>query len=223
MKIITHQSSVPTADYFLQPYAIIFAERTMAEVELKVDEAEENEFVQKERPYWPFIPSPCTVPVCQGFGKFSSYRDFREHWTRKHTKELSHYICQECGKKFANNKHAKAHTKSRIHKGKTITIKYVQEPNTEFINPWDTLPYQLGDKEDRANMITIQRHRLAEERREMNKRKIDVSKIPYVGDSVCRDERVVEREGRLYKDTGLWGPPEKRKRIPLMDKKADQQ
>ena len=167
MKIITLQSSVPTADYFLQPYAIIFAERTMAEVELKVDEADENEFVQKERPYWPFIPSHCTVPFCQGFGKFSSYRDFREHWTRKHTKVLSHYIYQECGKKFANNKH----TKSRIHKGKTITIKYVQEPNTEFINPWDTLPYQLGDKEDRANMITIQRHRLAEERREMNKRK----------------------------------------------------
>ena len=34
--------------------------------------------------------------------------------------------CHSCRKKFANKKHAKAHTKSNIHKGQSITIKFMQ-------------------------------------------------------------------------------------------------
>ena len=188
----------------------------MAELELHVNEGEETTFLRKERPYWPFVPSPCPVRSCFIFGKFSSYGDFREHWTKKHNLKSSYFQCQSCGKQFSNNKHAKMHTKSRIHAKQTVTIKYLQCDSEEFIDPRDHLPYQLGDKEDRQNMKTYQRHTAAEKRkREIEEKKDDYSNIPYFGPSICRDERVVEKDGELYKDTNMWNSPRKRKRVPL--------
>ena len=94
----------------------------MAEFDITVDKDEHNQFLQQERPYWPMVPTQCTVPVCRIFGPFSSFKDFQEHWSKKHTEVSSFYKCQSCGKKFSNNKHAKAHTKSKIHKGNPLQL-----------------------------------------------------------------------------------------------------
>ena len=101
----------------------MFTEDEMAEIELQLDEGEEKDLLRRERPYWPFVPTTCTVPSCRVFGTFSSFRDFREHWTEKHNSDKSYYKCQSCGKRFPSNKHAKSHTFSRQHKGQNITIK----------------------------------------------------------------------------------------------------
>ena len=98
----------------------------MAELEITVDEDKHNKFIQQERPYWSFLPTHCTVPVCRIFGLLSSFQDFCEHLSRKHTEMTSFYKCQSCGKKFANHKYTKAHTKSNIHKVQFITIKKMQ-------------------------------------------------------------------------------------------------
>ena len=183
----------------------------MAEFDITVDKDEHNQFLQQERPYWPMVPTQCTVPVCRIFGPFSSFKDFQEHWSKKHTEVSSFYKCQSCGKKFSNNKHAKAHTKSKIHKGQSITIKYMELKNEEFINPQDSLPYQLGSKEKREEMRTIQRYSASQKRKaDLEVKENDFSKILYYGDGICRDERVVERNGQLYRDTNLWDKQSKR-------------
>ena len=183
----------------------------MAEFDITVDKDEHNQFLQQERPYWPMVPTQCTVPVCRIFGPFSSFKDFQEHWSKKHTEVSSFYKCQSCGKKFSNNKHAKAHTKSKIHKGQSITIKYMELKNEEFINPQDSLPYQLGSKEKREEMRTIQRYSASQKRKaDLAVKENDFSKIPYYGDGIYRDERVVERNGQLYRDTNLWDKLSKR-------------
>ncbi|MEW8547656.1 MAG: hypothetical protein AB2693_29460 [Candidatus Thiodiazotropha sp.] len=192
----------------------------MAELEVSIDPQEEATFFQNHRPLWPFVPSVCTVPSCLELGKFSSFRDFRDHWHEKHNEFISHYKCQACGKLFSNNKHAKSHTKARIHKGQTVTIKYIQDKNNFYIDSMDFLPYQLGSKEDQENSRSTQRHIAREKRRrEQLEQKEDFSKIPYFGDGICRDERVVERNGQLYRDTNLWSKKESdRKRIKLARK-----
>ena len=189
----------------------------MAQLEVNIDPQEEATFFHHQRPLWPFVPSFCTVPCCQTFRKFSSFRDFRDHWHQKHSEFISHYKCQACGKLFANNKHANSHTKARVHKDQTVTIKYIKEKNSGYINPGEYLPYQLGDKEDQENTKTLQR-RLAREKRqrELSDHKDDFSHISYNGDGICRDERVVERHRQLYRDTNLWSKNEQdRKRVKL--------
>ena len=79
------------------------------------------------------------------------------------------------------------------------------------------MPYQLGDKEDQETTNTLQR-RLAREKRqrELLDRKDGLSQIPYYEDGICRDERVVERHGQLYRDINLWSNNEQdRKRVKL--------
>ena len=113
---------------------------------------------------------------------------------------------------FSDNRNAKSHTKSRIHKGQSITIKFLKETNDEYIDPKGNLPCQLGDTEDRANMRTIQRHHAREQRkREMAEKENDFSKVSYFGQGICRDERVVERDGQLYRDTNLWSKSKRRR------------
>ena len=82
----------------------------MAQLEVNIDPQEEATFFQTQRPLWPFVLFVCTVPCCQTSRKFSSFRDFTDHWRQRHSEFISHYKCQACGKLFANNKHAKSHT-----------------------------------------------------------------------------------------------------------------
>ena len=77
------------------------------------------------------------------------------------------------GKLFSNNIHTKSHSKARIHKGQTVTIKYIKEKNSGYINPGEYLPYQLGEKEDQENTKTIQRRLARETRQELSDRKDD--------------------------------------------------
>ena len=55
----------------------------------------------------------------------------------------------------------------------------------------------------------------------MEEKKDDYSNIPYFGTSICRDERVVERDGELYKDTNMWNSP--RTRIDVYETLCPQQ
>ena len=48
-------------------------------------------------------------------------------------------------------------------------------------------------------MRTIQRHSASQKRKSnLAVKENDFSKIPYFGDGICRDERVVESNGQLY-------------------------
>lgn len=184
----------------------------MADDEISVSDNEgEAAFMEKERPLWPQTPSLCTVPKCQKIGLMCSFKDFQDHWNIFHNEMKYHYKCIACRRLFANNKHAKAHTKSRIHKGQSITIKYVTEKNDSYIDPITFLPYQLGSKENRSDMREIQRDIARDNRRKLAENAKDVN-IPYSGRNVNRDERVVERQGELYLDSGLWNSPSRRKR-----------
>ena len=107
-------------------------------------------------------------------------------------------------------KHAKGHTKSRCHKGQTITLKYISEKNENYIDPAGYLPYELGSKEDRANMRTVQRHLASEERKQLTAERDQSIVIPS-GDGICRDERVVDRNGTLFRDSNMWDTSNKRK------------
>lgn len=191
------------------------------EVEVKLNDEGVNDFMEQERPLWPCIPSYCTVPICQRFGKLSTFNVFRDHWTEKHSQELPSYKCQGCGKRFRNTKHARAHLQGKIHKGQTVTIKYVKTPNDTYIDPRGILPYRFGSKEERTQMLSLQRQNVrAQRQQEMNEMQDNYSNIPFYGENVCRDERVVERGGRLYRDTNLWQAPEHRRRIPLSDRSS---
>ena len=204
-----HQpSSVPLQTLSAMPLYV--PEIRMSDTEIALhDEAGEAEFLGKERPLWPCIPSVCTVPVCSHFGKLSTFNVFRDHWTQKHCKHLSHYKCQGCGKRFRNTKHVRSHLKSKVHKGQTVTIKYVQTHNDEYINPRGILPYQLGTQEQRRRMLAFQREVARQQRQhEILQAKDDFSKIPYYGENVCRDERVVN----------LWHSAGHRRRVPLSDR-----
>ena len=78
--------------------------------------------------------------------------------------------------------------------------------NEEFINPQDSLPNQLGTKEKREEMRTMQRYSASQKRKaDLAVKENDFSKIPYYGDGICRDERVVERNGQLYRETPIYG------------------
>ena len=117
----------------------------------------------------------------------------------------------------------RSHLKSKVHKGQTVTIKYVQTPNDEYINPRGILPYQLGMQEQRRRMLAFQREVARQQRQhEMLQAKDDFSKIPYYGENVCRDERVVERHGQLFRDTNLWHSAGYRRRVPLGDRSGSE-
>ena len=78
---------MPTADLIFnilcKPFFMLQS-CSMIDIHEQIDENEESTLQERERPYWPFIPSPCTVSVCKVYGVFSSFRDFREYWTKKH-------------------------------------------------------------------------------------------------------------------------------------------
>ena len=55
----------------------------MAEFDITVDKDGHNQFLQQERPYWPMVPTQCTVPVCRIFGPFSSFKNIGAKSTLK--------------------------------------------------------------------------------------------------------------------------------------------
>lgn len=76
-------------------------------------------------------------------------------------------------------------------------------PNKSYINPGDSVPFQLGNKRDRSNMKELRRYQASRKRKEetdkfMDARKLLCSKSTI---NICRDEVIVERKDKLYIDT----------------------
>ena len=100
--------------------------------------------------------------------------------------------------------------KAKFHEGQTVT-SMLKMSNDVFINPREILPYRLGSKEERQYLLAYQRETARRQRQqELSQMEHQYSHIPYYGENVCRNERLVERRGRLYCDTKLWQAPDHR-------------
>lgn len=190
----------------------------MEEVKLTVNE-EVDEFLQNERPLWPYAPTACVVTECDPARQYSSFRDFMDHWKDKHIDTKTYYKCLNCRQLYGTNKHKKAHEKSKLHKGETVKMELITKSNDKFIAPKGKLPYQLGSKGFRSNMRELQKQ-MAKAKRKLDAAEWSVNQQSdyspeELTHQVCRDERIVERQGVLYKDTNLWDSPRRRKRVKI--------
>ena len=69
-------------------------------------------------------------------------------------------------------------------------------------------------------MRVTQRHSASQKRKsDMAKKENGFTKIPYFRDGICRDERVVECNGQLYRDTNLWDIQSKRLKLHSVENK----
>ena len=186
----------------------------MAEV-LQSIENEVADFLRHERPLWPQAPTACTVPSC-GDQKYSSFKDFMKHWSKIHHQSDTVFKCKLCRRTYGSTKHKKSHSKSKFHSGQDVQFETITTSNDQFINPGDILPYKLGSPHYRSEMRKTQRNK------QSLQRKMDAerwsAKLPDISEEdtkhkLCRDERVVERNGVLYKDSNMWDSPSKRKRV----------
>ena len=174
----------------------------MDTLQLCVEDQENAEFKQTNRPIWPRIPTACTVQQCNKETLNKNFNDFIIHWKNHHTVSKKVKQCS-CGRIFSVAKHLKQHLKLKPeHHAMADKLIDCQD----YIDPGDQLPYQLGDKEDRTHMKDLQKQ-LASQKRKMEADKFSdkrdlLTSISTV--NVCRDERIVERKGILYKDTNMW-------------------
>ena len=142
-----------------------------------------------------------------------------KHWSIIHYESDTVYKCKLCRRTYGTIKHKKSHAKSKFHHGQNVEFETVIKPNEQFIDPGDILPYQLGSpsfcSEMRKTQGSIQ----------SIQRKIDAERLsanlPHMSEEdkshkLCRDERVVERNGVLYNDNNMWDSPSKRKRVKFV-------
>ncbi|MCG8044658.1 MAG: hypothetical protein N0E48_03060 [Candidatus Thiodiazotropha endolucinida] len=190
----------------------------MEEISIAAKDNEVTDFLKHERPLWPQAPTSCTVAECDQTRAYSSFRDFMDHWKSVHTETDSSYKCKICRRLYGTIKHKKAHEKTECHSGQHVEFETIVKPNINYIDPKDKLPYQLGTKEFRNDMRKVQRELASAKRKvdalEWQRRHSELS-VEEVKHHVCRDERIVERHGKVYKDTNMWESPSKRKRIRL--------
>lgn len=188
----------------------------MEEIQVN-DEENLAEFMEKERPIWPKIPALCTVPDCKDLGKFSSFKDVTFHWREIHIETQNYYKCLHCKKSFSNRKHMKRH--KTFHKGLQADIIEVTKKNEKFINPGDCVQYRLGCKLERNYLMEFQRYKARDDRKKETERLNKLYEKPIEGfeHQVCRDERIVERNGQFYKDTNMWDSTQRRKRMKLSE------
>ena len=182
----------------------------MASIDLTVPADERERFDYENRPVWPRVPTPCTVPEC-GPTQYNSFKTFISHWIKVHHQMHKVYVCS-CKRQFATRKHIKSHLKSeKDHHEEESQILH----NIHYRDPQDKLPYQFGTFEDRNEMKTLQKH-LARKRRQDEAEKFKDARDILCSTStnnVCRDEIVKERGGKLVKDTNLWDSLKRRKRV----------
>ena len=164
---------------------------------------------KENRPEWPRVSSPCLVAAC-GMKHYDSFKEYLNHLKSVHEEHKTLKACS-CGKLFATSKHLKTHLKVATNHcvAKDKILK-----NIGYIPPGDTLPFQLGTKDDRNDMKVLLRHLAKQKREEQVNRSNAQSHVlgQTSGLNVCRDERVVESDGKLYKDTNLWAEPARRRR-----------
>ena len=169
----------------------------MAEVVLCIEE-EVADFLRHEHPLWPQAPTACPVSSCCDDQRYSSFRDFMEHWSIIHHESDTVNKCKLCRRTYGTMKHKKSHAKSKFHHGRNVQFVTVIKPNEQFIDPGDMIPYQLGSPSYRSEMRKTQRSI------QSLQRKIDAERwsanLPHVSEEdkshkLCRDECVVERNG----------------------------
>ena len=110
----------------------------------------------------------------------------------------------------------KSHSKSKFHSGQDVQFETITTSNDQFIDPGDILPYKLGSPHYRSEMRKTQRNKQSLQRKmdaERWRAKLPDITEEYTKHKLCRDERVVERNGVLYKDSNMWDSPSKRKRL----------
>lgn len=177
-----------------------------------------EEFLKNDRPLWPQIPTACPVTQCDQTKKFQRFSDFMEHWKNIHNETCTIFKCKLCKKLFATVKHKKSHEKCNFHKGQSVQFEIIDKGNDAYVDPKGILPYQIGTPTFRKDMRQLQREL------QSTQRKLDAlewqSKTTELSEEetryhICRDERVVERNGVVFKDTNMWSPPSRRKRIRL--------
>ena len=179
-------------------------------------EEEVAEFIRNERPLWPQTATSCPVQQCRDGHKFSSFNDFIIHWKEMHHETDTRYKCKLCKRSYGTLKHKKSHEKSKCHTGQTVEFETIKIQNPRYIDPKDELPYKLGSTNYRKEMRQIQRQLHGVQRRiEANKWQKSISELPEEEKHyrLCRDERVVERDGVLYKNSNMWDEPSRRKRV----------
>lgn len=209
---------LPTADY--SATAVISLQ--MSEV-LDVSESSAiTEFLKNERPLWPQIPTPCPVSECTNNKNYERFNDFMEHWKNIHNSVNTVYRCKLCKQLFGTMKHKKSHSQSRNHQGQKVEFEVIDKINEQYIDPKGTLPYQIGTPTFRKEMRELQRRKESLKRKvqaiewEANTTELPESETRF---HICRDERVVLRNGEIYKDTHMWSPPSRRKRVKLSELK----
>ena len=182
----------------------------MANLDIHVSEEEMLTFTTENRPVWPRIPTPCPVTTCSN-QPFITFRDFINHWKRYHDSNKAVLVCL-CGKKFAIRKHLNTHLK-QFKSHKEGESKMMQ--NLNYIDPGTTVPYQYGSPSDKKDMKDLQKFEAGKRRLE------EANKFSNIRDlvsrcstkSVCWDEVVKERDGKIVKDTNKWDSPRKRRRL----------
>lgn len=182
----------------------------MACIDLTVPGEEVCQFDYENRPIWPRVPTPCTVPNC-GPVEYTNFKTFITHWNKVHQSTKLVYVCS-CKRRFATRKHINCHLKTE--KGHTESDSQKLQ-NPEFRDPGDNLPYQYGTLSDRTLMKEVQKHQASKRRRAEADKFKDIRPILCSGShkNVCRDEIVKERGGKLVKDTNLWDNPKRRRRV----------
>ena len=165
------------------------------ELEFHAPDNEVRLFSKENRPMWPWISSPCLFAAF-GMKHCDSFKEYLNYWKSVNEEHKTLKACS-CRKLFATTKHLKTHLKVATNhcEAKDKTVK-----NTGFIPPGDILPYKLGTKDDRNDIKILQRHLARDKReKEINKSKAQSCVLcQNTGQNLCRDERVVERDGKLY-------------------------
>ena len=106
------------------------------------------------RKLWCALGMECEVPECKPLGKFNSFREYMDHWTKVHRSTVPLYKCTLCGKQFAIHSMGKGHLKTNGERG-VLVVKEV--PNRFFVNSGTFTPYRLGSKEERQQGIEKER------------------------------------------------------------------
>ena len=118
----------------------------------------------KCRPLWPLAGGDsCPVSECDMCVTciYPTFNSFMSHWTGTHSSTTSTFQCG-CGRRFRRQDRGHHHQKLCYH-----SVEKREEPNTNYINPQDYLPFRLvKSEEEREKGRRYVAHRVAEAAKE---------------------------------------------------------
>lgn len=137
-------------------------------LEIEVSNEEIKEFEQNEklfgRKLWKKY-NKCEVEGCQNLGRFTTFRQYINHWRNIHDRFIKLFKCTSCGKRFTNDKTAKIHIKSH----KLAILEIMDQENKYFKDPGGCLPYLSGSPYDRLNILEEDKVKIKIKQRENEK------------------------------------------------------